>query len=49
MKEHKKSKMGQFDLRKNNESIEDFKGEGKVDFANQCIGGGALYSGCVQE
>ncbi len=30
--------------------IQDFYGEAAmVDFANKCIGGGVLRSGCVQE
>lgn len=34
MKTNGKCKLTPFDLRSNNESIEDFKGQGKVDFAN---------------
>ena len=30
------------------ESIEDFFGSSKVDFANKFIGGGSLQTGCVQ-
>ena len=31
------------------DSIEDFFGSSKVDFANKFIGGGSLHTGCVQE
>jgi hypothetical protein len=31
-----------------NQSIEDYYGDLKIDFANKYIGGGALMSGCVQ-
>ena len=31
------------------ESIEDYDGDGKADFANKYIGGGSLGAGCVQE
>jgi hypothetical protein len=40
--------MADYDIRSDNESIEDFTGLGKVDFANKFIGGGALHRGCVQ-
>lgn len=32
-----------------NQSIEDFYGTIKADFANKFIGGGSLTTGCVQE
>jgi hypothetical protein len=38
-----------YKLRKDDESIESFSGSGKVDFANEYIGGGALHGPCVQE
>ena len=31
------------------ESIEEYFGEAKIDFANKFIGGGSLGAGCVQE
>lgn len=31
------------------ESIEEYFGEVKVDFANKFIGGGSFHTGCVQE
>lgn len=30
------------------ESIEEYYGEVKVDFANKFIGGGSFHAGCVQ-
>ncbi len=42
-------KMIPYKLRRDNESIESFSGSGKVDFANEFIGGGALHGPCVQE
>jgi poly(ADP-ribose) glycohydrolase len=42
-------KMIPYKLRRDNESIESFSGSGKVDFANEYIGGGALHGPCVQE
>lgn len=41
--------MTTYDIRSDTESIEDFTGNVKVDFANKFIGGGALVHGCVQE
>ncbi len=41
--------MKTYNLRSDTESIEDFTGQVKVDFANKFIGGGALHKGCVQE
>ncbi len=41
--------MQAYEIRSDNESIEDFTGKAKVDFANKFIGGGALHKGCVQE
>jgi hypothetical protein len=38
-----------FKLLFDNDSIEAYTGENKVDFANKYIGGGALSKGCVQE
>lgn len=49
IKENKDEKLCKFTMTGDNESIEDFYGEVKVDFANSFIGGGALSSGCVQE
>lgn len=49
IKEHKDDKLCKFTMTGDNESIEDFFGQVKVDFANSFIGGGALSSGCVQE
>lgn len=49
LKEHKDSKLCKVTMTGDNESIEDFYGDVKVDFANSYIGGGALSSGCVQE
>ena len=41
--------MNMLEIKSNNDSIEDFYGHGKIDFANKYIGGGALHTGCVQE
>lgn len=35
-------------IAENDESIEEYYGDVKIDFANKFIGGGAFHSGCVQ-
>lgn len=48
--EEKKDKvMSSVHICHDKESIEDFYGENKADFANKHIGGGSLGAGCVQE
>lgn len=49
IQESKDKKMCKIVMAGDNQSIEDYYGEIKVDFANQFIGGGALSHGCVQE
>lgn len=41
--------MGIIQIEKNGVSIEQFFGTIKIDFANQYIGGGALWAGNLQE
>jgi poly(ADP-ribose) glycohydrolase len=43
------AKMSPLQILKDTDSIEEFYGEAKIDFANKYIGGGALRRGCVQE
>lgn len=40
--------MKPYQITQNSDSIENYYGQAKVDFANKYIGGGALHSGCVQ-
>lgn len=41
--------MSEIVMKADNDSIENYYGQIKVDFANRFIGGGALSYGCVQE
>jgi len=44
-----KNKMIKPTLKDDKETIENYIGDVKIDFANKFIGGGALTKGCVQE